>query len=75
MPAETVISSTHHYPDGTVTDVLRRASGRGWPAYPWCYRCTMRTPEDPTGSLDPAEAVWAREQDRTVIVTLRWRRP
>jgi len=73
VPAQTVISSTHHYPDGTMTEVLRRASERGWPVYQWCYRCTMRTPENPTGWLDPNEvdrkrlevpaSMWAAECD------------
>lgn len=73
VSAQTVISSTHHYPDGTMTDVLRRATDRGWPVYRWCYRCTMQTDENPTGWLDPAEvdrkrrdvpsAMWAAEYD------------
>lgn len=70
VAAQTVISSTHHYPDGTMTEVLRRAKERGWPVYQWCYRCTSR---DNGGWLDPAEidrkrgevpsAMWAAEYD------------
>lgn len=36
IPAQTVVSSTHHYPDGTFTEVLKRASAAGWPVYEWC---------------------------------------
>ena len=53
--AQTVISSTHHYHDGTMTEVLRRAEDNGWPVYRWCYRCTERSEANPTGWLDPAE--------------------
>jgi hypothetical protein len=70
VAAQTVISSTHHYPDGTMTEVLRRAKERGWPVYQWCYRCTSR---DNGGWLDDAEidrkrgevpsAMWAAEYD------------
>jgi len=72
IAAQTVISSTHHYPDGTMTEVLRRASERGWPVFQWCYKCTMQTPNNPHGGLDPAEverkrlevpaAMWSAEQ-------------
>jgi hypothetical protein len=73
IAAQTVISSTHHYPDGTMTEVLRRASERGFPVYQWCYKCTMQTPDNPHGWLDPAEverkrlevpvAMWSAEYD------------
>jgi hypothetical protein len=33
-PAVTVLSSTHHYPDGTMTEVKKRAKDKGW------LRCT-----------------------------------
>jgi hypothetical protein len=36
--AQTVMSSTHQYADGTMTEVLKRATDRGWPVYEWCYR-------------------------------------
>jgi len=36
IPAQTVASSTHHYADGTMTEVLRRANEKGWPTYEWC---------------------------------------
>lgn len=35
---QTVCSSTHHKPDGTMTEILKRATDRGWPVFEWCYR-------------------------------------
>ena len=43
--AQTVMSSTHQYPDGTVTAMRRRAAELGWPVSEWCYRETR----EPTG--------------------------
>ena len=41
VQAQTVISSTHQHPDGTMTAVLQRAAARDWPVYEWCYRETL----------------------------------
>ena len=51
IPAQTVLSSTHHNPDGTMTEVLRRAKEQGWPVYEWCYRETLQ----PHGWLPQSE--------------------
>ena len=40
--AQTVMSSTHQYPDGTVTAMRRRAADLGWPVSEWCYRETLK---------------------------------
>lgn len=37
---QTVMSSTHHYPDATFTEVLKRAAEKSWPVYEWCYKET-----------------------------------
>ena len=42
VQAQTVMSSTHQYPDGTVTAMRRRAAELGWPVYEWCYRETLK---------------------------------
>lgn len=34
----TVLSSTHQYPDKTMTMALERARERGWPVMRWCYK-------------------------------------
>lgn len=44
IPKQTVASSTHHYPDGTFTEIKRRAAENGWPVYEWCYRETSVQP-------------------------------
>jgi len=36
IQAQTVLSSTHQYPDGTMTAILRRAAEKGWPVHKWC---------------------------------------
>jgi hypothetical protein len=43
ISAQTVCSSTHHNPDGTFTEILKRASERDWPVYEWCYRENLET--------------------------------
>lgn len=43
LKAQTVISSTHQYPDGTMTALLKRANEKGWPVYEWCWRESMGT--------------------------------
>lgn len=48
IKAQTVMSSTHQYPDGTMTEMLRRANDRGWPVHDWCFHETIQ----PYGWLD-----------------------
>lgn len=45
IPKQTVMSSTHHYPDATFSEVIRRAGEKGWPIYEWCYKETSAEPE------------------------------
>lgn len=40
-----VLSSTHQYPDKTMTEMIERAADKGWPVYQWCFRETSN-PED-----------------------------
>lgn len=63
--SQTVISSTHQYPDGTMTEVLKRANDRGWPVFEWCYHET----KEPHGWLKLSEI----ERLRSVITALMWR--
>jgi hypothetical protein len=40
--AEQVVgSSTHQYPDGTMSRELQMAQERGWPVFIWCYKESM----------------------------------
>jgi hypothetical protein len=38
LDTNTVMSSTHQYPDGTMTKILKRAKENNWPVYQWCYK-------------------------------------
>jgi hypothetical protein len=64
IPAQTVLSSTHHYSDATMTEVLRRAHDRGWPVYEWCWRETL----EPHGWLPQAEV----NRKRLEVTTAMW---
>lgn len=66
----TVMSSTHHYPDATFTEILKRAVDNNWPLHEWCYQESSAHPD---GWLDVNEilskqkevtaAMWAAEYD------------
>lgn len=67
---QTVMSSTHHYPNRTFTEMVRRAKEKGWPMYEWCYKETSAEP-DGWLSLEEIEskrgevtdAMWQAEYD------------
>jgi hypothetical protein len=69
VETQTVLSSTHQYPNGTMKEILDRAKKKGWPVYEWCYKETCL----PHGWLDPEEvarkkseisdAMWLREYE------------
>lgn len=40
VETQTVMSSTHQYPDKTMSAMLKRAKQSGWPVYHWCFRET-----------------------------------
>ena len=69
VQAQTVMSSTHQYPEGTVTAMRRRAAELGWPVFQWCYRETLAphgwlTTDQATrkrGELSPT--MWAVEYE------------
>jgi hypothetical protein len=42
VPAQTVLSSTHQHPDGTMTEALKLAAERGWGVYRWCYKESLQ---------------------------------
>ena len=48
---QTTLSSTHQYPNGTMTDVKKRAKANGWAVHQWCYKETLQ----PHGWLTLAE--------------------
>ena len=64
IKAQTVCSSTHQNPDGTMTEALKRASEGAWPVYEWCYRESL----EPHGWLPASEV----EEKRTEIPKAMW---
>jgi hypothetical protein len=56
IPAQILLSSTHHNPAGTFTEILKRVKEKGWPLYEWCYRETMA----PHGWIAASEVERAR---------------
>jgi len=69
IKAQTVMSSTRQYADGTMAAVLKRAAEKNWPVMEWCYRESMQ----PHGWLTQAmvdqkrgevtEAMWSVEYE------------
>lgn len=69
IESQTVMSSTHQYPDKTMTEILRRAGQKGWPVMEWCYKDNL----EPDGWLtarqvdkkkeEVSESMWAIEFD------------
>ena len=51
VPAQTVLSSTHQYPDGSMSEALQMAVEKGWSVREWCYRETL----EPHGWLSQKE--------------------
>jgi hypothetical protein len=65
VASQTVCSSTHHNPDGTMTEILKRARAGDWPIYEWCYKESMA-----------GEYGWLTQQavdeKRSVITQVMW---
>lgn len=69
IKAQTTISSTHQYANGTMTEILKRAASKGYPVHEWCWRETC----EPHGwlALDEIErkkqevpdGMWSTEYD------------
>ena len=65
VSTQTVMSSTHQYPDKAMSTMIKRAKAAGWPVHEWCYR-ESSNPVD--GWLTP-EAI---ERARSVVSELMW---
>lgn len=86
IETQTVLSSTHHYADATMTAMIERAGDRGWPVYEWCIakgsKVTTVRGDVPIEDVISEDTVltrrgWKRVQHRTfmgvkdtVVVTL-----
>ena len=70
VETQTVMSSTHQYPDKTMSIILNRAKEKNWPVYEWCYKETSN-PVDGWLTQDEVErkrqeipaAMWETEYD------------
>lgn len=58
--SQIVLSSTHQYPDGTMTTVLNLAAEKGWRVYEWCLEETR----EPHGWLTEVE-IWRKRAQMT----------
>ena len=69
VEAQTVMSSTHQYPDKTMTKILNRAKEKGWPVFEWCYKETVEphgwlsTAEMERKKIEVSKAMWDIEYD------------
>lgn len=70
VPTQTVMSSTHQYPDKAMSEMIARAKKRGWPVHEWCYRETSNpvdgwlTQESIQRAKDVvSEIMWTTEYD------------
>jgi hypothetical protein len=70
LDTQTVMSSTHQYPEGTMTKLIERAKASGWPVFQWCYK-ESANPIDGWLTMDEIErkraeipiAMWKAEYD------------
>jgi len=65
IETQVVMSSTHQYANGTMTEILKRAAARGWPVYEWCWK---ETSAPPTGWLAEDEI----ERKRQEVTAAMW---
>jgi hypothetical protein len=63
--SQTVLSSTHQYPEGPMTTVLRRAQDKNWRVFEWCWKETC----EPHGWLPLSEIA----RKRTQVTDAMWR--
>lgn len=64
IPTQTVMSSTHQYVDGTMTEVLKRAGEKGWTIHRWCYKESL----EPHGWLSQVDV----DQKRSEVTKSMW---
>lgn len=64
LDTQTVMSSTHQYPDKTMYEVLQRAVENDWPVFTWCYKESSNTVD---GWLDP-ETIERKKQETSAAM-------
>jgi hypothetical protein len=70
IKSNTVMSSTHQYADGTMTEMMKRAKERGYPIYSWCHVDTSNPIDGwltqdmiETKKLDVSKEMWRVEYE------------
>jgi hypothetical protein len=75
ITAQTVMSSTHQYPDGTMTEMYRRAAEHNWKTYEWCvaWDTQVDTPRGPRRICDlrAGDVITTFDQDTQTFVQKR----
>jgi hypothetical protein len=70
ISSQTVLSSTHQNPNGTMTEVLRRAALGHWPVYQWCIdgNSTIMSPceNKPIKDIRIGDIVYAYKDGRII---------
>lgn len=65
VQTQTVASSTWQYPDGTMSEIIKRAAKKGWPVRTWCWKETS----NPADGWLPAEEI---ERKRAEVSQAMW---
>lgn len=72
VQSHVVLSSTHQYADGTMTEILKRAKDKGWPFYEWCLApdsmVATATGDRPISELQAGDLVWAFDGAQFMLV-------
>lgn len=70
IETNTVMSSTHQYPDKTMHEILLLAKENNWPVYEWCWKCTsnpidgwLQTDEVERKRREISKRMWETEYD------------
>lgn len=66
IPTQTVMSSTHQYPDKTMAEMIARAKDKGWPVHEWCFKETS----NPVDGWLTDKAI---QRARDVVSDLMWK--
>lgn len=53
IPEMVVASSTWQNPEGTFSEIKRRAEANDLPVFTWCWREVLKTEDNPSGWMDP----------------------
>lgn len=69
LKSQTVMSSTHQYPDKTMYEILQRAVENDWPVFTWCYKETSN-PID--GWLDPETIDRKRQETSAAMFAIEY---